>query len=66
MLGCRCDDDGSIVTHKKQSSRVPGLFLAGDVDGDVQFSIVAAAEGAVAATAVNRELMDEDETAQAE
>ena len=36
------------------------LFLAGDADGDVQFVIVAAAEGARAATAINRELQDED------
>jgi thioredoxin reductase len=60
MLGCRCDDHGLIQTKKKQGTGVRGLFLAGDADGDVQLAIVAAAEGAVAATAINRELQDED------
>jgi thioredoxin reductase len=64
MLGCQCDDDGLIVSKRKQGSGVPGLFLAGDADGDVQFAIVAAAEGAIAATVIHRELLDEDEEAQ--
>jgi thioredoxin reductase len=63
MLGCQCDHDGLVVSKKKQGSGVPGLFLAGDADGDVQFAIVAAAEGAIAATAINRELQEENETA---
>jgi thioredoxin reductase len=61
MLGCRCGDDGLIISKKKQSSDVPGLFFAGDADSDVQFAIVAAAEGAIAATQINRELQDENE-----
>jgi thioredoxin reductase len=65
MLGCVCDDDGLMVAGKKQGSGVPGLFLAGDAASDVQFAIVAAAEGAVAATAINRELQDENEAATA-
>jgi thioredoxin reductase len=60
MLGCRCDDHGLIQTKKKQGTGVRGLFLAGDADGDVQLAVVAAAEGAIAATAINRELQDED------
>jgi hypothetical protein len=40
---------------------VPGLFVAGDAAGDVQFVIVAAAEGARAAVAINRELQDEEQ-----
>ncbi len=59
-LGCECDEQGLIVTQGKQKVGVCGLFLAGDADGDVQFAIVAAAEGATAATAINRELQDED------
>jgi thioredoxin reductase len=59
-LGCECDAQGLIVTHDKQNAGACGLFLAGDADGDVQFAIVAAAEGATAATAINRELQDED------
>jgi thioredoxin reductase len=60
MLGCECDESGLILTKNKQGTGVCGLFLAGDADGDVQFAIVAAAEGAIAATAINRELQDED------
>jgi thioredoxin reductase len=61
MLGCQCDKDGLMVARKKQGSGVPGLFLTGDADGDVQFAIVAAAEGAIAATVIHQELLNEDE-----
>lgn len=59
-MGCGYDDAGAVITTGKQGTRQRGLFLAGDADGDVQFVIVAAAEGATAATAINRELQDED------
>jgi thioredoxin reductase len=59
-LGCECDEDGLVVAKGKQGTGVPGLFLAGDADGDVQFAIVAAAEGATAGTAINSELIAED------
>ena len=35
-------------------------FLAGDANGDVQFAIVAAGEGATAAVEINKELQEED------
>ena len=60
MLGCNFDSKGLIRTGDKQGTGIDGLFLAGDADGDVQFAIVAAAEGAIAATAINRELQEED------
>lgn len=60
MLGCKYTHEGKIDTQAKQRTGVPGLYLAGDADGDVQFTIVAAAEGATAAVAINRELQDED------
>lgn len=59
-MGCGYDDAGAVITTGKQGTRQRGLFLAGDADGDVQFVIVAAAEGATAGTAINRELQDED------
>jgi thioredoxin reductase len=59
MLGCEIAGE-LVATHGKQRTGVPGLFLAGDADSDVQFAIVAAAEGARAAVAINRELQDED------
>jgi thioredoxin reductase len=62
-LGCPIRETEAATlanTNNKQQTRVPGVFLAGDADGDVQFVIVAAAEGATAAVAINRELQDED------
>jgi thioredoxin reductase len=59
MLGCQCDGDGLVESTGKQGTGVRGLFLAGDADGDVQFAIVAAAEGAIAATAIHKELQDD-------
>jgi thioredoxin reductase len=59
-LGCRFRSDGGVWTSKSQCTDVPGLYLAGDADKDVQFVIVAAAEGATAAVAINKELQDED------
>jgi thioredoxin reductase len=61
QLGCEADERGLIRTGKKQSTGVDGLFLAGDADGEVQFAIVAAAEGAVAAVAINHLLQEEDQ-----
>ncbi len=60
LLGCEPKGHGQVRTHDKQRTRLPGLFLAGDADGDVQFVIVAAAEGARTAVAINRDLQEED------
>jgi thioredoxin reductase len=60
-LGCKQDEEGLIRTGTKQSTGVNGLFLAGDADGEVQFAIVAAAEGAVAAVAINHLLQEDDQ-----
>jgi thioredoxin reductase len=53
-------DEVTGQTNRKQRTNVPGLFLAGDADGNVEFVIVAAAEGATAAVAMNRELEEEN------
>jgi thioredoxin reductase len=60
MLGCEHNDEDMVQTEKKQRTCVSGLFVAGDADGDVQFAIVAAAEGAIAATAINALLQKQD------
>jgi thioredoxin reductase len=39
---------------------VPGLFAAGDCSRDVQLVIIAAAEGARAAFAMNKEMIRQD------
>jgi thioredoxin reductase len=56
QLGCEIEQKNEIRTGERQGTGVPGLFLCGDADGDVQFVIVAAAEGATAAVAINHEL----------
>jgi thioredoxin reductase len=37
-LGCRTKEKGHVETTDRQGTGVPGVFLAGDVDGDVQFA----------------------------
>jgi thioredoxin reductase len=60
QLGCETDEDGSVRVRGAQHTDVPGLYLAGDADGDVQFAVVAAAEGARAAVSIHRDLEKED------
>jgi thioredoxin reductase len=59
-LGCRLNERGTVDTGDHESTNVPGLFVAGDASGNVQFAIVAAAEGAEAGFAINRALVRED------
>jgi thioredoxin reductase len=59
-LGCELTDKGVIETRSYERTDVPGLFAAGDASRRVQFAIVAAAEGAAAAFAINTELYKED------
>lgn len=59
-LGCRFTGKGAIRTDRFERTGVPGLFVAGDASRDVQLAIVAAAEGAKAAFAINRELQEEE------
>jgi len=60
QLGCEVDRKEKIRTGTRQRTNIPGLFLCGDADSDVQFAIVAAAEGATAAVTLNHELQLED------
>jgi thioredoxin reductase len=61
-LGVERDEPFLGQTNRKQKTNVKGLFIAGDADGNVEFAIVAAAEGATAAVAINRELQEEDQS----
>jgi thioredoxin reductase len=61
-LGCACDERGEVVTNGDKSTCVPGLYIAGDADGDTEFIVVAAAEGAQAAVAINHALQAEERT----
>jgi len=60
QLGCEFTSKGVIKTGRLQNSSIPGLYVAGDADRDVQLVIVAAAEGAKAGVAINMELQKED------
>lgn len=55
-LGCEINRQGIVKTGNFGETRVPGLYVVGDASQDVQFVIVAAAEGAKAAVAINKAL----------
>lgn len=57
-LGCAFDDDGGVRCAETGETSIPGVFVAGDVSRDVQLAIIAAAEGARAALAINRRLLE--------
>lgn len=59
-LGCKFTEQNCVRTYDYEKTDVPGLYVAGDATRFVQFAIVAASEGALAAVAINKELMKED------
>ncbi len=52
-LGCVVKPEGGIARDARQRTCVEDLYIAGDASRDVQFLVVAAAEGARAAVAIN-------------
>jgi thioredoxin reductase len=59
-LGCEFDEKGAVRTGGYEETNVPGLYVAGDASRHAGLAIVAAAEGARAAFAINTELLRED------
>ena len=59
-LGCTYDKKGGLACDEDGKTNIPGVYVAGDVSREVQLAIIAAAEGARAALAVNRYLLDQD------
>ncbi|MBU8541915.1 NAD(P)/FAD-dependent oxidoreductase [Falsiroseomonas tokyonensis] len=59
-LGCTLTRRGDVQTGRYETTDVPGLYVAGDASRRVQLTVVAAAEGAMAAFAINTELLKED------
>lgn len=57
QLGCRFTRKGAVHTGDYEASDIPGLYVAGDASRFVQLAIVAAAEGAQAAFAINTDLI---------
>jgi thioredoxin reductase len=59
-LSCELTDKGGVATGEYEvTTNVPGLYIAGDASRDVQLVIIAAAEGAKAAFAINKALLHE-------
>jgi len=58
-LGCEFNEKGTVHTGRHETTTVPGLYVAGDASRDVQWVVVAAAEGAEAAFAMTQELIKE-------
>jgi thioredoxin reductase len=61
-LGCIFNGKGTVRTGRLEKTNIPGLYVAGDASRDVQLAIVAAAEGAKAAIAINTSLQQESGT----
>jgi thioredoxin reductase len=59
QLGCALTAKGAVRTGEYEASNIPGVYVAGDASKLVQLAIVAAAEGAQAAFAINTDLIKE-------
>jgi thioredoxin reductase len=59
-LGCEFTAKGAVNTGLYEATNIPGLYVAGDAGRFVQLTIVAAAEGAEAAFAINTQFLKED------
>lgn len=59
-LGCEFTSKGAVNTGLYEATNIPGVYVAGDAARFVQLTIVAAAEGAEAAFAINTQLLKED------
>jgi thioredoxin reductase len=60
QLGCEFNEKGTVRTGKYETTHLRGLYVAGDASRAVQWVVVAAAEGAEAAFAINSDLLKED------
>jgi thioredoxin reductase len=59
-LGCEMSSQAVLNTNRQSQTNIPGLYAAGDASKDVQFVVVAAAEGAKAGVNINKELQKEE------
>lgn len=55
-FGCEVSKKGVIVTNRLGQTNISGLYVAGDASKDLQFVVVAGAEGAKAGVTINKEL----------
>jgi thioredoxin reductase len=66
QLGCRITDQGCVWVGQHEMTEVDGVYCCGDASHNAQLVIVAAAEGAVAACAINKTLTLEYKVAKQE
>ena len=59
QLGCKRDELGRLVIDARNHTSVKNVYAAGDIAAGVQLAIVAAASGAVAASAIHHSLVPE-------
>ena len=59
-LGCELNEKGTVHTGKYETTHLRGLYVAGDASHAVQWVVIAAAEGAEAAFAINTDLIKEN------
>lgn len=59
-LGCDVNEKGTVRTGKYETTHLEGLYVAGDASRAVQWVVVAAAEGAEAAFAINTDLIRDE------
>ncbi len=57
---CNVTPRGAVSTDRWERTNIPGLYAVGDCSRNVQWVVVAAAQGAIAAEAINMELQEED------
>lgn len=60
LMGCTFNRQNAVVTKDYETTHIPGLYVIGDASKRVQLVIIAAAEGAAAAFAVNTALLREE------
>jgi len=56
LVQASCDENGALEVNAHQQTTIPGLYAAGDVVRGLNQVVVAAAESAVAATAIHNKL----------
>ncbi|HYP14422.1 MAG TPA: NAD(P)/FAD-dependent oxidoreductase [Bryobacteraceae bacterium] len=64
--GCSVTSKGAIKTTGGQRSTINGIWVCGDAAHDSQYVIVAAAHGARAAMAINKDLQEEEQAVRLE
>jgi thioredoxin reductase len=60
QLGCNFSSKGTFLADNREESNVKGVFIAGDASRDMQFVIIAAAEGTRAAITIHETLLKEE------